>query len=270
MVGLLSKNLDPMNEGMKRIGYVIEEIITYENLNNSFDQVVRGSKRKNSKEGKWLIANRNKFLELVKRQISTQTIILHGWHERTIIEANKERRIQIFCMKDRIIINAIMTIVDKHLRKRFIRTTSSSIKERGMHELKKYIEKDIRNDPEHMRFFYKFDIKKFYNKVPQQLVIECLRKVFKDKRLLNILEAFVKIIPSGLSMGMRSSQAFGNLLLSYILDHKLKDFYRFKHYYRYCDDGLLGFATKEECWNARNICHSLLVGTGLEMKRYFH
>lgn len=255
-----------MNEGMKRIGYVIEEIATYKNLNNAFDQVVRGVKRKCSKEGKWLIENREKYLELIRLQILKSKIIFHGWHEKIIVEAGKERHIQIFCMKDRIIMNAIISVVDKHLRKRFIRTTSSSIKGRGIHELKAYIERDIKNDPDNMKYFYKFDIRKFYDNIPQQLVIECLRKVFKDRKLLEILEAFTKIMPYGLSMGMRSSQSFGNLLLSYVMDHKLKDLYRFKHYYRYCDDGLFGFATKEECWKARDICHSLLAGTGMKIK----
>ena len=47
------------------------------------------------------------------------------------MEGGKLRRIQILTMKDRIAVHAIMAVVDRHLRKRFIRTTSASIKERG-------------------------------------------------------------------------------------------------------------------------------------------
>lgn len=251
---------------MKRIGYIIEEIVECDNLNNSFDQVVCGTARKESKEGKWLIANREKFLLSVRRQILSQHIILHGWHERIIFEANKERHIQVFCMKDRILINAVMTVVDKYLKRRFIRTTSSSIKGRGMHDLKAYIERDIQDDPDNMRYFYKMDIRRFYDNIPQKLVHDCLCRIFKDQRLVEILDGFIYLMPQGLSMGMRSSQGFGNLILSVILDHKMKDKYGSKHYYRYCDDVLIGCATKEECWKARKICHNIIESSEMKIK----
>ena len=55
-----------------------------------------------------------------------------------------------------------MAVVDLHLRKRFIRTTSASINKRGMHYLLAYIRRDMREDPEGTRYCYKFDITKFY------------------------------------------------------------------------------------------------------------
>lgn len=252
---------------MKRIGYIIEEIVDWNNLNDSFDQVVHGKERKESREGKWLMRNRDKFLLGIKRQILSQHIILHGWHERTIFEANKERHIQIFCMKDRILINAIMSVVDKYLKRRFIRTTSSSIKGRGMHDLKDCIKRDIRNDPDNMRYFYKMDIRKFYDNIPQKLVHDCLCRIFKDEQLIEILDGFIYLMPHGLSMGMRSSQGFGNLILSVILDHEMKDKYRYKHYYRYCDDVLIGCPTKIECWKARKLCHKIIESNGMNIKK---
>lgn len=64
-------------------------------------------------------------------------------------------------------------------------------------------------------------------------------------------------MPNGLSMGMRSSQGFGNILMNYVIDHTMKDQLGVKHYYRYCDDILIGCATKEECWKLRDKCHEL-------------
>ena len=54
---------------MKRDGYIIEEIIDQKNLEDSFDTVVRGTERKNSVEGKWLIAHREWFLAQAKQEI---------------------------------------------------------------------------------------------------------------------------------------------------------------------------------------------------------
>jgi hypothetical protein len=44
---------------MKRDGYIIEEIIDKQNLEDSFDEVIRGKLRKEILvEGKWLIKHR--------------------------------------------------------------------------------------------------------------------------------------------------------------------------------------------------------------------
>ena len=54
-----------------------------------------------------------------------------------------------------------MTVVDKHLRRRFIRTTSASIQGRGTHDLMKFICRDMETDPEGTGYGYKFDIHHF-------------------------------------------------------------------------------------------------------------
>lgn len=259
--------MGPEKKGeMKRDGYIIEEITDWGNLQDSFDTVVRGCRRKQVTEGKWLIQHRDAFLLKVKEQIENAEIKLHPWHEKEINEGRKIRRIQVFCMKDRILINAVMSIVDKHVRPRLIRTTSSSIKGRGTHELKNYIQRDIAQDAQNMRYIYKCDIKKFYDNIPQQVIKDCNRKLFKDKRLLKILDLFTELMPNGISMGMRSSQGFGNILMNYAIDHVIKDQLKIKHYYRYCDDIVIACATKKECWQLRDKCHELMDNIGLKIK----
>lgn len=252
--------------GMKRIGHVIEQIIDWGNLQDSFDTVVRGTKRKNSREGKWLLEHRDEFLISVRDQITSGNITLHNWHEREIKEGGKIRTIQVFCMKDRILINAVMNIVGKLVRPKYIRTTSSSIKGRGMHDLKAYMEEDIKRDPKGTKYCYKCDIRKFYDNIPQDKVYECLERIFKDKHLLKILKFFLNIMPHGLSMGMRSSQEFGNILMSCMIDHYVKDELGVKHYYRYCDDMWALFESKTQCWKFRNILHERVGMIGMEIK----
>jgi len=251
---------------MKRDGYVIEEIITLDNLNEAFFSVLSGKKRKDTAEGRWLIAHRNEFLRDVAIEICSGNIQFGDWHEKVIIEAGKERRIQVFDMKTRIKVSAVMQVVDKHLRKRYIRTTSSSIKKRGMHDLKAYIERDMRTDPYGMKYIYKFDIRKFYETVKQDFVKYCIRHVFKDKRLIAILDSFVTVLDDGISMGMRSSQGMGNLLLSIFLDHYLKDRYAIRHFYRYCDDGVIGSGVKLVLWEQRKIVHRRIEVIGQQVK----
>ena len=187
--------------------------------------------------------------------------------EKDIIEAGKLRHIQFFKkLKNSIAVHAIMSVVDKHLKKRFIRTTSASIKDRGMHDLMKYIRRDMQEDPEGTRFCYKFDISKFYESVNQDFVMYSVHRVFKDKKLIAMLDNFVRIIPQGISIGLRSSQGLGNLLLSVYLDHYLKDRYGVRHFYRYCDDGVVLGKSKAELWEIRDAVHEQVEQIDLKVK----
>lgn len=198
--------------------------------------------------------------------IASGSFRVKDYHERDIVEGGKLRRIQVLSMKDRIAVHAIMTIVDKHLRKRFIRTTSASVKKRGPHDLMAYIRRDMKDDPEGTQFCYKFDIRKFYESVKQDFVMYCVNRIFKDQKLIVMLDNFVRLMPEGISIGLRSSQGLGNLLLSVYLDHFLKDKYGIRYYYRYCDDGVVLGKTKEELWKIRDAVHERINSIGLSIK----
>ncbi len=254
---------------MRREGHIIEEIVEYSNIAESFDQVISGTKRKESRQGRYLLAHREEFIKkLSERIVSGQFHVTpNDIEEKDIIEAGKLRHIQFFkSLKNSIAAHAIMSVVDKHLKKRFIRTTSASIKNRGMHDLMKYILRDIQEDPEGTRYCYKFDISKFYESVNQDFVMYCVHRIFKDKKLIAMLDNFVRIIPKGISIGLRSSQGLGNLLLSVYLDHYLKDKYGVCHFYRYCDDGVVLGKTKAELWMIRDIIHEQLQEIDLVVK----
>ena len=258
--------LVPKTDNMRREGYIIEEIVDYSNMSESFNQVLRGKKRKRCRQGRYLLAHREEVIQELSKQIADGSFRVSGYHEREIIEGGKLRRIQILSMKDRIAVHAIMAVVDKHLKKRFIRTTSASIEGRGMHDLMKYIRQDLKDDPEGTRYCYKFDISKFYDNVKPDFVMYCVRRMFKDKTLIILLDSFVRMMPEGISIGLRSSQGLGNLLLSVYLDHYLKDRYGIRHFYRYCDDGVILGGTKSELWQNRDTIHGLLQQIDLKVK----
>ena len=251
---------------MRREGYIIEEIVDYSNMAESFNQVLRGKKRKRCRQGRYLLAHREEVIQELTKQIADGSFRVSGYREREIMEGGKLRRIQVLTMKDRIAVHAIMAVVDRHLKKRFIRTTSASIEGRGMHDLMKYISQDLKEDPEGTRYCYKFDISKFYENVKQDFVMYCVRRVFKDKTLISLLDSFVRMMPEGISIGLRSSQGLGNLLLSVYLDHYLKDRYGVRHFYRYCDDGVVLGNAKSELWKIRDVVHEQLEQIDLKVK----
>lgn len=251
---------------MRREGYIIEEIVEYGNMSDSFDTVLRGTKRKRSRQGRWLLAHRDEVIRDLTERIASGTFDVKDYREREIIEGGKLRKIQVLPMYDRIGVHAVMNVVDRHMRKRFIRTTSASIKERGMHDLLAYIRRDLEEDPDGTRYCYKFDISKFYDNVQPDFVMYCVKRIFKDKRLIALLDKFVRMMPSGISIGLRSSQGLGNLLLSVFLDHYLKDRYGVRHFYRYCDDGVVLGKSKAELWLVRDVVHELVEQIDLKVK----
>ena len=243
---------------MKRLGKtsnIIEDICEYINIYQSIDVVLRGRKRKRQRTGRYILQHRDEIIAKLQNEIRTGTFTLTGYREYEVNDGPKVRRVQSVNIYERIGCNAIMNVVERHIFKRYIRTTGASIKNRGMHDLKAYIEKDIELDPEGTKYCYKFDIKKFYESIDQDFMMYALRRMFKDKVLLTILERFVRMIPSGLSIGLRSSQGFGNMLLSMFLDHYLKDNIGVKHFYRYCDDGVVLAGNKKTLWAIRDMVH---------------
>ncbi len=238
-------------------------------MDDSFKHVLKGTKRKRSQQGRRLLANKNKVIKELSRLIESGRFALkpRNIKEKDIVESGKERRIQFLkSYKKSIAVHAIMAVVDKRLKRRFIRTTSASIEGRGMHDLMKYIKRDIKENPEGTKYCYKFDIKKFYESVKQDFVMYCVRRVFKDEKLIAMLDNFVRLMPEGLSIGLRSSQGLGNLLLSVFLDHYLKDKYGIRYYYRYCDDGVVLAGTKRELWKIRDVIHQSIEQIELTVK----
>ena len=250
---------------MKREGYIIEEIVEYSNMSDSFNQVLRGSDRKKSRQGRYLLAHRDEVIKELSQKIADGSFRISGYREREIVEAGKKRRIQILTMYDRIAVHAIMSVVDRHMKKRFIRTTSASIKGRGMHDLMKYIKDDLETDPEGTRYCYTFDIRKCYESTSQQVAMDCVRHIFKDAKLISMLDSFIQMMPQGVSLGLRSSQGLVNLVLSIHLDHIIKSEHGFRHFYRYCDNGEVLAATTEECRKTQRLVHKCLEAIGYEI-----
>ena len=253
-------------KAMKRESHVMEEIVEYSNLYQAIDEVLRGTERKKTRVGRDILEHRDDVIAQLQQELSDGSFEIDDFRERTILEAGKERHIQILPISKRIGINAVMRVVDARLRKRFIRTSGASIKGRGMHDLMKYIRDDMRRDPEGTRYCYKFDIRKFYESIDQEVVRQCVRRVFKDPVLIQLLDKFIGMMDEGLSMGLRSSQGLANLLMSMTLDHYLKDELGVRYYYRYCDDGVILAADKKTLWGLRDAVHERVGGVGLEVK----
>lgn len=250
---------------MKRDGNIMDKVLAYSNIYDAIDEVLAGTKRKQTAVGREILANREQEIERITQELRSGHVNLDYFYERDVFEHGKHRHLQVLPLRKRIAINAVMRVVDQYLQPRHIRTTGASIKGRGMHDLMRYIRDDINRDPRATQFCLKLDISKFYESVDQESVMVCVRHVFKDPTLISLLSDFVHFTPKGLSIGLRSSQGLANLLLSYTLDHYFKDELGCPYYYRYCDDVVFLGADKEQLWHLRDLFHQRLATVNLKV-----
>lgn len=244
----------------------MEEITAYDNISRSIDVVLRGKKRKKNRFAKKLLKDRDAFISSLSKELNEGIYSLGGYEIMEVIDGPKQRTVQVISYRDRIAVNSVMTIVDKYINPTFIRTTSASIKQRGTHDLLRYVCRDIQNNPNETTYCYKCDVKKFYDSIDQDIMYNCVQRHFKDFTFLKIADKFIRMLPKGLSIGLRSSQCFGNLLLSDYLDHILKDRLGVKFYYRYCDDIVVLSNSKEYLRDIKRIIEELLGDINLFIK----
>ena len=260
----------------KRYGYLIQKIVERSNMDRAFDEVVDqlperkvinkdGSKKVLPGRRSWYRSRREEIVSRLVQHISDGSFRVDHYSEMWVTDGPKIRKVQSPCVEHRIGCNAIMRIVEDVLYPSVIKTSAASIPGRGMHKLFAKMRRDIENDREGTAFFYKCDIRKFFESINQDLMWEFVQDKIKDPVLLPILHNFVTMMEVGLSIGLRSSQCYGNIFLSGI-DHYFKDFLRVKYYYRYCDDIVILGATKRKLWLLRDILHEQAAMLNLEVK----
>lgn len=136
---------------MRRIGKktnIIEEIVSEVNLRESIARVMRGKKRRRTREGRWIMSHQDEVVRILRERISSGEFCVTAIGEMMVDDGPKVRHVQ-YCKKrvEAIGLHAIMRVVEAKVHNRLVKTTAASIKGRGMHYLLKKIQHDIENDP---------------------------------------------------------------------------------------------------------------------------
>ena len=252
---------------------LIPEIISEENMGESFDYVI--SHLEHPRQREMYRPKRLTIIENLRRAISAGSfrIVRSDVRDLHVTKGYKERDVQAPKVVKRVGIHAIMVVIEKYTYPTLIKNTAASIKGRGMHWLHHVVDEDLTNDPELSQYYYQNDIHHYYDSIDQMRMMQIIRKYVSDPILLPILDCFITLLPQGLSKGLRSSQCFANLYMNEV-DHEMQKYV--KHYekegethylyYRYCDDTVMLASTKKELWQLRNIHIAAVARLGLEVK----
>lgn len=227
---------------MKRISNIYQKIYTLDNLMLA-DKKASMRKSKNSDV---IIHNKNKKEDILKLHnlLINREYKISKYHIFRITDYNKERIIyKLPYYPDRILHHGILNLLEPIFVSCFISTTFNCIKKRGIIGVYKAINKALKNKEE-TKYCLKLDINKFYPSIDNNILKKLLRRKFKDKDLLNLLD---EIIDStiGVPIGNYLSQYFANFYLTYF-DHYIKEKLNIKYYFRYCDDLVILSSSKKE------------------------
>ena len=230
------------NQYLKRHSNLWEKICSIANLQLA-DKTARKGKKKQIGIKIHDKSREQNILDLHKSLIN-RTYRTSRYSVFTITEEKERVIYKLPYYPDRIVHHAIMKVLEPIFVSVFTADTYSCIKGRGIHGAFRAVKNALGGGIEKTRYCLKLDIQKFYPSIDHDVLKSLLRKKFKDKDLLWLLDEIIDSA-EGVPIGNYLSQFLANFYFSYF-DHWLKENKRVKHYFRYCDDLVILASTKEE------------------------
>lgn len=217
---------------MKRIGNLYEDVVSYDNIRKA---MLDASKTKRSqKRVQEVLRNSDFYAAIIRDNFHISGIYKEKVH---IDESSGKTRILEIppYFPDQIIHHALVDVTYPYIRKKYINQTCCSVKGRGTLYASMIVRKYIRSGA---RYFVKFDIKKYFPNIDHEILKELLRKIIKDKKVLELYDEIIDSVRCGIPIGNYTSQPLANLYLT-PLDRFIKETLKVRYYVRYMDDFII-------------------------------
>ncbi len=225
-----------------------EDIISLENLLESWREFLKGKrKRKDTQEFGFALMDNIIGLH---NELANHTYN-HGPYQAFRINDPKPRQIHKSLVRDRLLHHAIYRQLYPSFDKTFIADSFSCRLDKGSHKalnrFRKFGYKVSRNNTRAC-WILKCDIRKFFENIDHDILLEILKKYIPDRNIIWLLErvifSFSAAPGRGLPLGNLTSQLFVNIYMNefdQFVKHKLKA----KYYIRYADDFVVFSHDKE-------------------------
>lgn len=255
---------------MKRLGNKFKDICSIEKIDRAANKASKG--KSTHRAVKWYKRRRYAnnlalHLKLVNKQYSVSEYEIFN----KVTESGKVREIhKLPFYPDRIVQHSVLNVMKQKWIKSLTYDCYNCIEGRGItsrnlnHNMAHKIKRALL-DRKYSIYALKWDIKKFYPSVDNDVQAQCYRHDCKDKDVLWLLDV-QNYSNEGLPIGNPDSQLESHLVLR-SMDRFIKEKLKAKYYFRYADDGLILSNSKEELneciWRIRNF---LWYNLKLEMK----
>ena len=252
---------------MKRVGNLFEQVCDINNIVKAHENARRG--KGFYTEVQMVNDNPGKYLYELQEKMLNGTYKTSEYVKFYKQEGEKLREIyKLPYYPDRIYQWAIIQVIEPYLIRNMTDDTFSAIPGRGTYKAFCKLKDALDKDEENTQWCLKLDVRKYYPNIDKQKLKDKYARLFKDQRLLDMLYEIIDSTDGekGVPIGNYISQYSGNIYLS-DFDHRVKEVYKVKYYYRYMDDMVLLAKTKEELQSlVREITWYLGLEWNLEVK----
>lgn len=263
--------------------YRLENIINYENLYNSFEICKKGLMWKDSVTRYSLLEDYyvNEILYLFYNNDGYRYLKDPLYHT-FIMERGKERLICSQTIRDRVVDKAFnINFLLPSFVPTFIYDNGASLPRKGLdfslNRLEKFLYREFINN--NGDFYYlKCDIKKFFDTIPHQYILDQILKRTNDPRIMQyFIDQFEQFRldpyihngdnqPFGIGLGAETNQSFGLICLNE-MDHIIKEKFQIHSYVRYMDDFVIIHKDKKYLEEILSYLHEYLLSIGLQLNR---
>ena len=224
---------------MKRARNLFEKLVSDENLTLAIDEVNRTHRwhphHKPNRVVRWVDETKQ------ERVAELREIIERGFEpspatpkRRWDKSAGKWRNIyEPRLWPDQYVHHALVQALQPAMMRGMDPWCCGSIRGRGIHYGRRAMAKWNKNDPKGTRWCAELDIHHFYESLRPDVVLDRMRQLVKDHRVLDLVE---RVTRNGILIGAYCSQWFANTTLQ-PMDHLIRESgLRISHYIRYMDN----------------------------------
>ncbi len=177
-------------------------------------------------------------------------LLLHSYQpkplETFILRDPKTRKISKSHFRDRVVHHALYRVIEPLVEKSFIYDSYANRIGKGALKAIERYEDFVRRVSCNFTtdvFVFKADIKKYFENVNHDLLLQILRKKITDEKVLWLIETILRNYTAGkedvgMPLGNLTSQFFANVYLNE-LDQFVKHTLKVKYYIRYVDDFII-------------------------------
>lgn len=163
---------------------------------------------------------------------------------------------------DQYIHHALIQVIQPVIMRGMDPYCCGSIEGRGPHYARQAIERWMEHDKKGTKYELSGDVRHFYDSLKPETVMDCMRHLIKDRRVLDLIWRIVK---DGVLIGAYTSQWFANAVLQ-PLDHLIRQSGYAKHYIRYMDNLTIFGPNKRHLRKLRLLVEGWLKDHHLELK----
>lgn len=220
---------------MKRTGHLFERILQRDNLRLAFWKAMKG--KRDRPDAQAFAAQLEIELNGLTRPLQEGSLGFGISSQFTIFDP-KERVITAPCFRERVVHHAIMNVCEPVFERWLIDDTFACRTGKGRIAALLRARQFSSRQP----LAIKLDMRKYFDSVPQDILLANLARIFDDRRLLDLLSSIVGSYQTspkrGLPIGSLTSQHLANFHLGWF-DRFVKERLRVRGYVRYMDDCVL-------------------------------